>query len=98
MQPEPQATRIHAVIEGRVQGVGFRAFTQRLAVSLRLTGWVRNRWDGSVETMAEGQSPEVEKFLKGIRRGPYPGTTRGVKFDLRPPTGEFKTFRVRMTA
>ncbi len=95
---EEQNVRLHAVVAGRVQGVGFRFFTQRHAVKLGLRGWVRNRWNGTVELVAEGPRPEVEELLAAIRRGPRPGTTRSVEVDWQEATGEFSTFRVRMTA
>ena len=47
-------TRLHVHLKGRVQGVGFRYFVQRTASRLEVYGWVRNRWDGSVEVLAEG--------------------------------------------
>lgn len=89
--------RLHAQITGRVQGVGFRAFTQRCAANLDLVGWVRNRWDGSVEVMAEGPQASLETLLRDIRRGPFPGTTSRVQYDWLSATGEFTTFRVRMS-
>lgn len=51
---EQEFQRLYAVVEGRVQGVGFRYFTQERAVLLGLNGWVRNRWNGTVELIAEG--------------------------------------------
>jgi acylphosphatase len=95
--PEIKTARLHAIVEGRVQGVGFRAFTQRNATILGLCGWVRNRWDGTVEVIAEGPRLEAEKLLNILRRGPFYGTTQNVVFDWYPATGEFSSFRVRMT-
>jgi len=89
--------RLHATVDGRVQGVGFRYFTQERAVFLGLTGWVRNRWNGSVELIAEGPRSDVEVFLKAIQRGPRVGTTQNVKFDWLEATGEFSGFRIRQT-
>ena len=89
--------RLHAIVEGRVQGVGFRFFTQENAVRLGLTGWVRNRWNGAVEVVAEGLREDLEKLLKAIARGPRVGTTRDVQFDWLEATGEFSGFRVKMT-
>lgn len=89
--------RLHARITGRVQGVGFRAFTQGCAAKLDLAGWVRNRWDGSVEVMAEGPQVKLEILLQDLRRGPFPGTTSRVQHDWLSATGEFYTFRVRMS-
>ena len=89
--------RLHAIVDGRVQGVGFRYFTQERAVFLGLTGWVRNRWDGTVELVAEGSKADLETFLKAIQRGPRPGTTQNVKVDWLEITGEFSSFRIRQT-
>lgn len=89
--------RLQAIVEGRVQGVGFRYFTQRQAMQLNLTGWVRNRWEGTVEVVAEGSRAQVEKLLQAIGRGPHAGTTRNVKFDFQEATGEFNAFQVRRT-
>jgi acylphosphatase len=89
--------RLHAIIKGRVQGVGFRAFTQRKAVENNLTGWVRNRWNGSVETVAEGSRFALERFLKSLQRGPFSGTTREVKYDWQQTESEFQSFHIRRT-
>jgi acylphosphatase len=89
--------RLHATAVGRVQGVGFRFFTQEAAVRLGVSGWVRNRWDGTVELVAEGPRPALEKLLQAVARGPRAGTTRDVKYDWETATGEFTSFRVRST-
>lgn len=89
--------RLHCIVQGRVQGVGFRAFTQRKAYEKDLTGWVRNRWDGTVEVVAEGPRKHLEDFLEGLRRGPFSGTTRNVKVEWQKSRDEFNTFRIRMT-
>ena len=61
---------LHAVIHGRVQGVGFRYFVTRQARSLGLAGWVRNQADGSVEVKAEGGRAELDRLLERLRNGP----------------------------
>ena len=71
----PQASdtdmkRIGAVVEGRVQGVGFRYFTRDRARAYRLTGWVRNLPDGNVEFEAQGVCKDVDAFVAEIRKGP----------------------------
>jgi acylphosphatase len=58
------------IVTGRVQGVGFRYFTRDLAQKLGLTGWVANRYDGSVEIHAEGGAETLQRFLTLIRIGP----------------------------
>ena len=62
--------RIHVYISGRVQGVFFRAETQRTATSLKLTGWVRNMDDGRVEAVFEGEPDEIERMLDWCHQGP----------------------------
>lgn len=58
------------VLSGRVQGVGFRAWTERSARSLGLSGWVRNRHDGSVEAVFAGPADLVDEMISRCRRGP----------------------------
>lgn len=62
--------RLHAVIRGDVQGVGFRYFLQRTAHQLGLRGWVRNNDDGTVEVVAEGRRPELERLKQAAEHGP----------------------------
>jgi acylphosphatase len=62
--------RLHAVVHGDVQGVGFRYFVQRCAGETGLAGWVRNRPDGSVELVAEGSRAALQRLLEQVNRGP----------------------------
>ena len=57
-------------VEGQVQRVGYRVFVAREAGRLHLDGWVRNRSDGSVETLVAGEDAVVEEFLHAARKGP----------------------------
>jgi len=98
MSSKAETVRLHAIVKGRVQGVGFRAFTQQIAITNQLVGWVRNRWDGSVEVVAEGSREDLESFLKKLQRGPRAWTAETVNYDWQGATGEFSYFRVRMTA
>ena len=59
-----------AVISGRVQGVGFRFFAERAARDAGVSGWVRNRPDGTVETVVEGEAGAVARYLERLRAGP----------------------------
>jgi acylphosphatase len=61
---------LHAVVRGRVQGVGFRAFASRRATALALGGWASNRADGAVEVEACGPRPALEALLEALRDGP----------------------------
>jgi acylphosphatase len=61
----------HAIIRGRVQGVGYRDFTEREARARGLTGWVRNRRDGSVEAVLAGPPAAVADMIAACRRGPF---------------------------
>ena len=60
----------HYIVKGRVQGVGFRYFTRRLAEQLDIKGWVKNLENGAVEVHAEGDENPMEQFFRKIKRGP----------------------------
>jgi acylphosphatase len=87
--------RLHAQIHGFVQGVSFRYYTLREAASLGVVGWVRNRYDGSVEVVAEGERAVVNKLLSWLHRGPPSAHVEKVEAEWEPPTGEFQRFEVR---
>jgi acylphosphatase len=61
---------LHFLIQGRVQGVGFRWFVHREASELQLRGWVRNTEDGAVEVVATGQPDDLNDLRKSLRAGP----------------------------
>ena len=90
--------RLHAIISGRVQGVGFRYFVQENAYRLNLKGWVRNRRDGTVEVEAQGSSLILEQFVQLLGQGPRSAIVSEVKTDWFPATSEFLDFRVRTTS
>ena len=71
----------HYLISGRVQGVGFRAFTHRQAVQLKLRGWVRNLDDGRVEAVAQGAKAALVEFEAKLRSGPPHGKVESVKIE-----------------
>ena len=95
---EKETARLHAIVEGTVQGVGFRYFVQDTANLLGLSGWVRNRWDGTVEVLAEGERSRLEQLLAALRRGPRSAQVMGVDFTWQEYHGEFTGFRVRQTS
>jgi acylphosphatase len=98
MTEQDESARLHAVVEGVVQGVGFRAFVQQKAVSLGLKGWVRNRWDGSVEVLAEGPHADLERLLSSLYQGPRFADVRGLTPQWQSASGEFSHFSVRMSS
>jgi len=95
---ESELIRLYAIVEGRVQGVGFRYFVEEWAVSLGVTGWVRNRWEGTVEVMAEADRSVLDKLLVALKRGPGAAYVCNIQEEWQPATGEFRDFRVRMTS
>jgi acylphosphatase len=58
------------LVEGAVQGVGYREFTRRAALRLNVSGWVRNRSDGAVEALVRGSPAAVEALIAEMRQGP----------------------------
>lgn len=70
--------RLHARVEGRVQGVGFRWYTMKHGRALGLSGWVLNNEDGSVELVAEGEESKLRELLVAIHRGPPASQVRSV--------------------
>ena len=85
----------HLLITGRVQGVGFRFYTQRKAHELGITGWVRNCRDGSVEGVIQGASEAVETMISWARRGPPSAVVAEVR--VTDASGDFATFEARPT-
>lgn len=90
-------SRLHVVVEGHVQGVGFRYFVQEAAISQDLTGWVRNRWDGSVEVLAEGARENLGRLLTALQRGPRASYVSAVRPIWQEYGGEFTDFQVLPT-
>ena len=86
--------RIHLVIRGRVTGVYFRASAVREAKRLGLTGWVKNRADGAVESVAEGEEDQVKDFLAWAQQGPSTARVDRVDTRWRSYTGEYATFSI----
>lgn len=85
----------HLAISGRVQGVGFRFYMERKARELGLAGWVRNRRDGSVESVVQGSAQAVEAMVAWARQGPPSAVVSEVR--ISEGEGEFGRFEVRPT-
>ncbi|MEZ4286665.1 MAG: acylphosphatase [Polyangiales bacterium] len=86
--------RIQLIVRGRVQGVYYRATAQREARSHGLCGWVKNRPDGSVEIVAEGEEDDVKDFLNWAHEGPSTARVDKIETKWRGYTGEFTDFRI----
>lgn len=78
-----------------MQGVFFRATARDIARSLGIGGWVRNRPDGKVELVVEGDEEKVEKMITWCRKGPPGALVTDIKVKEEPFKGEFKDFAIR---
>ncbi|MBW1981387.1 MAG: acylphosphatase [Deltaproteobacteria bacterium] len=87
--------RAHVFISGRVQGVFFRAYTQRAAQEIGIRGWVRNTPDGRVEAVFEGEKSDVEEMIRWCHRGSPMSQVTAVKVDWQEYTGDFDDFAVK---
>ncbi len=86
-------TRRHVTVRGRVQGVGFRWFVKETAESLGVTGWVRNREDGTVEAEAQGTETALDEFEKRLRSGNPAADISGI--ETKPQNAKNETiFRI----
>jgi acylphosphatase len=92
---ESAGVRLVATVFGTVQGVGYRYYAEGEANRLGVSGYVRNKPDGSVEVVAEGERKVLEGLLALLRRGPSPAEVRDVEFTFSSATGEFYGFNVR---
>ena len=87
--------RLHVVVRGRVQGVGFRDATQREARQLGLVGWVRNRLDGTVEVTAEGDEGALKQMETFLRRGPRLAHVIGLDVFWESAKADLEQFEIR---
>ncbi len=88
--------RVHAAIEGMVQGVGYRQATMLRARKAGLTGWVRNLPDGRVEVLIEGKRPALEDFVAWLAEGPARGRVDRVEANWNNLPREFEDFRIAL--
>ncbi|MCU0452166.1 MAG: acylphosphatase [Bacteroidetes bacterium] len=89
------AERIHVVVTGLVQGVGFRYFVQARAIKHEVGGWVRNNDDGSVEVLAEGEAEDLDAFLDALRVGPRAAQVSDLRIDRTLIANPVRGFDIR---
>lgn len=87
--------RLHAIVEGIVQGVSYRAYTVDAARLHGLSGWVKNLPDGRVEVVAEGDRSALQALEQFLHQGSPAAVVRNVQVQWKASTGEFSGFRVR---
>ena len=87
--------RAEIVVNGLVQGVGFRYFVMREAQKLGLNGYVKNLYTGEVLTVVEGEKAVVEEMVKKLRVGPIHASVKSCKVDWQEPKNEFTEFEVK---
>jgi acylphosphatase len=88
----------HLIISGKVQGVGYRAAFETQARALELSGWVRNRHDGSVEALVDGEAAALERIIAWAKRGPAMAQVTNVEVADASDAGLSNGFAVRPTA
>jgi acylphosphatase len=92
----PEVVTRHLAITGLVQGVGYRESMREAAESLAVTGWVRNRPDGSVEAVIQGEAGSVDALIDWARRGPPQARVTDVV--VGDATGDYEFFEKRPSA
>jgi acylphosphatase len=93
-QIDMEKVRARVIVEGRVQGVFFRHHTQEMAFRLGVKGWVKNRRDGCVEAVFEGDREKVDQIIQWCHRGPSEARVKNVSVIWENHTGEFEDFYV----
>jgi|SRR5579883_1159034 acylphosphatase len=90
-----QSAQLRALAHGYVQGVGYRFFSRREALALGLRGYVRNRGDGTVEVVAEGERSALERYLLRLERGPSEAEVEWVDATWTQAGDSFSDFQIR---
>jgi len=86
---------VHIIVEGRVQGVFFRDYTQREAERLNLKGWVRNRPEGTVELVASGTSHQLDSLVEWLQTGSPRSVVTALRVEEILPTEKLSRFEIR---
>ena len=90
----PQAA-VHIIVHGNVQGVGFRSFVRSQALILNVSGWVRNRDEGTVEIWAEGSREVLQRLTQQVQKGPRYGLVSRLDVDWHTPKDTYGGFDIR---
>ncbi len=86
---------VHIIVEGLVQGVGFRWFIARNAQQLGLAGYARNLYDGNVEIEAEGERSMLEELISQAKIGPRSAQVRNLRIEWKHPAHSFTRFEIK---
>ncbi|MFO8084841.1 MAG: acylphosphatase [Desulfobacterales bacterium] len=87
--------RAHAIISGKVQGVFFRMKTQKTAQNHGVSGWVKNKRNGTVEAVFEGEKNSVDSVIQWCKNGPAGSKVDDIDLEWEPYSGEFTEFSIR---
>lgn len=87
--------QLHLIVSGHVQGVGFRYYAQTIALAKQITGWVRNRSDGSVEIVAEGDKDHIDNYLSSIKLGSPFSTVESIEVTEQDIINHFNSFTIK---
>jgi acylphosphatase len=87
--------RYHIVVHCRVQGVGFRYYVREKAFLYGIRGWVKNRFDGTVEIEAEGMEENIRHFLGSVREGPRYAFVENLEINRRADLKNYEEFAIR---
>jgi acylphosphatase len=95
MAEDNEIQRVHVVVKGRVQGVGFRSHVQYSARQIGVTGWVRNVGYDTVEAAGEGERDRLDRFVQAVKTGPVGAQVDEAQVEWQNATGEWSDFQMR---
>jgi acylphosphatase len=87
--------RVHILVKGRVQAVGFRAHVEYNSLQIGVLGWVRNLGRDMVETVAEGTREQIDQFIEMVKTGPPASRVDEARVEYEPTTGRLDGFTVK---
>lgn len=92
---QDELKKLHAIVHGRVQGVGFRYSTINKARQLRITGYARNMFDGNVEVTAEGPYAKLKSLLAWLYKGPPMSHVTNIDYNFSEYSGDYNNFSIK---